>query len=147
MGKHKVKIGISIVIIIILFLLLRSCGNSRLGQAVRSPEQSILQQMKEEENLFISLLQRSDICSEEWIEELILLSEKIQNYSYAGTNPEIIQLIQLYKEYGKELEAVGKTMQEKEYEQAKEKLLQIEEMAVIIESELNNLYEEHYQEK
>ena len=113
----------------------------------KSPEQTLLQEMKIDEELLISYYQQSDICSDDWIEEYIALSRKFQAYKYSGDNTEIKELLVLYVGYGKELETVGKLMKQDKAREAAQKLQDLEELAGTAEMELNRVYEKINQEK
>ena len=150
-NKKKIRILLAILLIIILLLLLVKCGVNKSPEAgieeevvIRNEEQTILREMKQDEEALIALYNRSDICSEEWIKEFIVLAQKMQKYHYTGTIEEIKELVFEYQGYGVSLEEIGLTLQEGNYEEGIELLTNLEETAERLEGELGKLYETYH---
>ena len=142
MNKRKITVGIIVLIVILLFLLTQ-CGKKKEIEHNRNYEQELLQEMKQDEANLISLYERSDICSEEWMEEFKEISLKFQNYSYLGSEEEIMSFLKEYKEYGKELYYLVVIIDEENYEESIEVLKALQIVAGENEKELNQLYEKY----
>lgn len=131
----------------ILFLLLLFVRCSPQEEAeVLSPEQQILQIMKEDEKVLLSYYERSDICSKEWIEDFYELANKFKTYEYTGSDEEIKALLKDYIEYGDSLLNILLVIEEENYTEGVLQLEELKEEAARNEGELNRLYETYHQE-
>jgi len=148
--RKATKIISGVIVIVILLLLFFQCGRGKKEEEVRIPEknieQKLLDEMKMDEQLLFDLYDRSDICSEEWIEEFLGLAKKFQNYQYTGNAEDIRTFLIEYKEYGEKLEEIGELMSRSNFEESIEKLEELEEYAEEMEGRLNELYQKYHKE-
>lgn len=145
-NKRIFKIIGIIILIIVFLLLLCKCGpgSSEPEVTPRNLEQELLAEMKEDEAELLALYERSDICSEEWIEEYLRLAVKFQNYNYQGNASDIIEFLREYELYGEELEKIAELLSRDNFEESIIKLSELEDYAEEMEEGLSSLYEKYH---
>ena len=98
-NKKHIKIIGMIVLIMVLLLLLFQCGGETEKEAIqqdKDPLSALLEEMKEDEAILLALYDRSDICSEAWTEEFLLIAKKFQSYQYEGSEEGILHGLILF---------------------------------------------------
>ncbi len=128
--KQKRVMGIILLVLLLLLLVKCASGRSRkisdagdsVEEIVRDDSEKILDQMKKDQERLRGLFLRGDVCSEEWSDDLMEVILRIQNYSYSGSELEILSLVEQFKQYGERLEEVVVLIQEGKFEESIEKL-------------------------
>ena len=149
-----IRIIVLIIIIIIILLLLKCCGKNKEiddnnSSMALTPEQSILQKMKEDESYLFSLYDSSNICEKDWIKDYRNIGKTFTKYKneYIGSNNDIKNLLLDYEEYGKKIEDIAISIDESNIEEGITKLEELIDTAKTNETELQRLYDEEFNKR
>lgn len=152
--KNKGIIFVVIGIIILIFLFSRGCSKIKNNLEEdnilkhifekNSEEQSLLKIMKEDEQYLKDLYIAANICEKEWVIDYRNLGKKFQMYKYGGNDKEIIQLLEIYKEYGTKIEEIAVIINQTNYDKSIVELENLKDIAMISEQKLADLYAKYY---
>lgn len=148
--KRVIRISILVIIIIIILLLLKCCGKRKdedtITPIAQTPEQSILQRMKDDESYLFSLYDSPNICEKDWVKDYRKIGYTFTNYQheYTGNNQEIKDLLLDYVDYGKQIEEIAISIDKSNYEEGIEQLEELIETAKENEKELQRLYDQEF---
>ena len=139
-GRRKstiVVLGL-ILVLAIVFLSLRSCGLQKENEELR-----MLNQMLQDRKEFVCVMESGDVTSEEWLFKYREIGNRFLNYlcEYEGEKEEIIALIEQYQQYGEKILVIADLIGEGKFEEAKQKLEEVKDLAKEVEASLEAAYE------